>query len=177
MYVIENASQSIADKEVDAQLRYSIYGVLKGTNTRHVTLSFRKGENPLERLSRQWWDVVDGIASGIGVQRCHLVIFGYTVCDPQREKPHAHLLVYSRKSQRNGKCWKVVSRKQIKEMARVFRDNLGINLEVTPFFNLRGWLGYLAGEKNMLLPGATVVRLPVWNEKILRSACNRVTVH
>lgn len=154
----------------------SIYrDVLKSSNTRHLSLSFPKDESPLEYLNRHWSKIIDGIGETIGVERHHLAVIGYAVQVKEggEDKPHAHLLVYSRKSQRSNRCWKTVSKAEVNKLVRAFQVEMQIDLKVTPFFNIKGWIGYLTGEQNMLADGAIVVRLPGYNCRILRSAFNR----
>lgn len=175
-YVFENITKKEADNEIDKVSGESIYlDVFKSTDTRHLSLSFPRGESSLEYLNRHWPKIIEGIAKTVGVEWHHLAIIGYAVqvTEKGEDKPHAHLLVYSRKSQRNNHCWKVVSKAEVGELVKHFQNEMQINLKVKPYFNLKGWIGYLASEANMLADGAVVVRLPGFNLRILRSALKR----
>jgi len=175
LYVFENATEKQAEDEAEMVAGESIYRVLKSSNSRHLSLSFPKGENPLEYLNRHWLKIIDGIVKTIGVERHHIAVFGYTVMMTEKgeDKPHAHLAVFSRKSQ-NGRCWKVVSKVEVRGLVQRFQDEMRINLKVTPFLSMETWVGnYIAGERNMLAEGAVVVRLPGFNTRIVRSAFNR----
>lgn len=176
LYVFENTTEKQAEDEAKMVAGVSIYSVLKSTNTRHLSLSFPRGESPLEYLNRHWSKIVDSIVKTIGVERHHVAVLGYTVMLTEKgeDKPHAHLAVFSRKSQRNGRCWKAVSRAEVKELVQRFEDEMRIDLAITPFLSMRSWVGnYIAGERNMLADGAVVVRIPGYNLRILRSAFNR----
>jgi len=171
--MFEKASLSEAVTEMAMVLGESMYRVFKSSNTRHLTLSFPVGENPLEYLNRHWTKVVGSIVKTIGVKLRHIAILGYVVVDAARKKPHAHLLVYSRKERRGGRCWKVVSKAEVKKLVHHFQVEMQINLKVTPFFNFGGWVDYITGDHNLLAAGFMTMRLPVYNPRILRSAAKR----
>lgn len=172
-HVFEKASKYDGDRESEAVLGVSIYRVFKSTNTRHFSLAFPVGENPLEYLNRYWTKIIGSITKTVGVESRHIAILGYVTVDKARKKPHAHMLVYSRKERKGGRCWKSVSRVEVERLVRLFKDEMQVNLKVTPFFHFAGWVDYLTGDRNLLADGFTTTRLPVYNASILRIAAKR----
>lgn len=173
LYVYEKSSLNDAEHEAGIVLGESMYRIFKSSNTRHLTLAFPVGENPLEYLNRYWSKITGGIAKTIGVELRHIAILGYVVVDEARKKPHAHLLVYSRKERKRSRCWKAVSKVEIGKLVDQFQKEMQINLKVTPFFYFPGWVDYITGHHNLLANGFTTIRIPTYNPRILRSAAKR----
>ena len=168
MHVTENTIKNDKTNTADSLRIKSVYPHKtfkdsishKAHSTRHFSISFPEGSNPLEHLSRTMQDILATTAETVGILPYQLTAEGYTVTLGGR-KPHCHLLVHSKRSKKTNRCWNNVSKEAIENLQKKIKQNLNLDLKVTPTFDALGWFDYVHGEKNLLACNAVVVKIPV----------------